>query len=205
MVAAAMVAAEVVSGGTPALGAGPQEPVTVAFPIIVHTRSRGLPELATPLSSQHHQQGLYLANAGTISVEAPSGTFPPAPACANAITITDVTTGASNTTASMCFSEVGTEGSRLVVQTPVGISGSNRVEVGAPGLDNPAAAWGSTSSPSGHPPTAPTRSIFRCLTPARSMTCHCRGPMVHPERETSLTRSVSPPQPQAGWLKIPAR
>jgi hypothetical protein len=139
MVAAAMVAAQVVSGGTPALGAGPQEPVT-RLSLSLSTPAAAASEVSYTIEFTTSSAGSLAANAGTISVEAPSGTFPPAPACANAITITDVTTGASNTTASMCFSEVGTEGSRLVVQTPVGISGNNRVEVVIPGLDNPAAA-----------------------------------------------------------------
>ena len=142
IVAAALVAAQTVTTATPALGASaPAVAVAVAKPSLsLSTYAAAASDVSYTIEFTTSAKGSLAANAGTISVEAPTGTFPPAPACANAITVTDLTTGSSNTTASMCFSEVGTSGNRLVIQSPVAIAGNNRVEVVVPGLDNPAGA-----------------------------------------------------------------
>ncbi len=137
IVATAMVAAQAVSIATPAFGAGALAPV-VKPSLSLSSYAAAASDVSYTIEFTTSATGSLAADAGTISVMAPTGTFPPAPACANAITVTDLSTGSSNTTASMCFSEVGTKGDRLVLQSPVSISGNNRVEVVVPGLDNPA-------------------------------------------------------------------
>ena len=137
LVAAALVAAQAVPTTAPALGAS--API-VKPSLSLSTYAAGASDVSYTIEFTTSATGSLAANAGTISVEAPAGTFPAAPACANAMTVTDLTTGSSNTTASMCFSEVGSEGNRLVIQTPVGIGGNNRVQVVIPGLVNPAAS-----------------------------------------------------------------
>ena len=137
LVAAALVAAQAVPTTAPALGASAP---LVKPSLSLSTYAAGASDVSYTIEFTTSATASLAANAGTISVEAPAGTFPAAPACANAMTVTDLTTGSSNTTASMCFSEVGSEGNRLVIQTPVGIGGNNRVQVVIPGLVNPAQA-----------------------------------------------------------------
>ena len=139
LVAAALVAAQAVPTTAPALGAPTPAPV-VKLSLSLSTYAAAASDVSYTIEFTTSATASLAANAGTISVGAPAGTFPAAPACANAMTVTDLTTGASNTTASMCFSEVGSEGNRLVIQSPVGIGGNNRVQVVIPGLVNPAGA-----------------------------------------------------------------
>ncbi len=133
----AVLAAQTAAIGAPAVDAGPIAPVT-GLSLRLSTSAASASEVSYTIDFTTSATGALAANSGTINVEAPTGTFPPAPACANAITVTDVTTGSSNTTAGMCFFEVGTEGNRLVIPSPIGIDAGNRVEVLIPGLDNPA-------------------------------------------------------------------
>ena len=79
-------------------------------------------------------------NTGTISLEAAPGTFPAPPGCGDPIVVTDLTTKASDQTGSLCSSEVGDQGERLLISSPVSIGGDNRIEVVVPGLDNPSGA-----------------------------------------------------------------
>ena len=104
-----MVAAEAVSIATPAFGAGALAPV-VKPSLSLSSYAAAASDVSYTIEFTTSATGSLAADAGTISVMAPTGTFPPAPACANAMTVTDLSTGSSNTTASMCFSEVGTKG-----------------------------------------------------------------------------------------------
>jgi len=82
--------------------------------------------------------GALAENTGTISVEAPTGTFPASPGCSSGvITVTDLTTKASNIVGGVCLSEVGSTGEHLVISSPLSIGTNNRVEVIVSGLDNP--------------------------------------------------------------------
>jgi hypothetical protein len=75
-------------------------------------------------------------------VQAPAGTFPAHPDCDVSLTVTDLTTKASQS-APLCAQTVNSDGSRLVISyftRPIGIGPRDEVEVVIPSLRNPAEA-----------------------------------------------------------------
>ena len=79
------------------------------------------------------------AGTGTISVQAPAGTFPTRPDCSSRLTVSDLTTKASMS-APMCAQTVNSDGSRLVISPPIDIGPRDEVEVVVPSVRNPAEA-----------------------------------------------------------------
>ena len=131
-----IVTGQLVALAPPALGAG--APVA-GLSLSLSTDASAASQVTYTIDFTTSVKGALAANTGTISVQAPAGTFPAPPLCSGTISVSDLTTHVSDTTASMCFSEVGNQGSLLVISSPVAIAADNRVELVVPGLDNPAA------------------------------------------------------------------
>ena len=83
--------------------------------------------------------GALAAGTGTISVQAPPGSFPSHPDCSSRLTVSDLTTKGSMS-APMCAQTINSDGSQLVISPPIDIGARDDVEVVIPSVRNPAEA-----------------------------------------------------------------
>ena len=83
--------------------------------------------------------GALAAGTGTISVQAPAGSFPSHPDCSSRLTVSDLTDQGFDVRP-MCVQTVNSDGSRLVISPPIDIGPRDDVEVVIPSVRNPAEA-----------------------------------------------------------------
>ena len=83
--------------------------------------------------------GALATGTGTISMQAPAGSFPTRPDCSSRLTVSDLATKASMS-APMCAETVNSDGSRIVISPPIDIGAGDAVEVVIPSVRNPTEA-----------------------------------------------------------------
>ena len=83
--------------------------------------------------------GALAAGTGTISVQAPPGSFSSHPDCSSRLTVSDLTTKGSMS-APMSARTINRDGSQLVISPPIDIGATDDVQVVIPSVRNPAEA-----------------------------------------------------------------